>query len=65
MKMADDSRQGEGNTAGRLMSLDALRGAWTRLTVAAALLVPWPSEQFACDLVKILCGLNCDPARVR
>ena len=33
--------------------------------VAAALLVPWPSEQFACDLVKILCGLNCDPARVR
>jgi hypothetical protein len=33
--------------------------------VAAALLVPWPSEQFACDLVKVLCGLNCDPARVR
>jgi hypothetical protein len=33
--------------------------------VSAALLVPWPSEQFACDLVKILCGLNCDPARVR
>ena len=33
--------------------------------VAAALVVPDPDEDFYCALVKMLCGMNCAPFRVK
>ncbi len=32
--------------------------------VAAVLVVPDPPRDLRCDITKILCGLNCDPARI-
>ena len=39
-------------------------GAKAGIEVAGVLLMPYPSDDFRCDLLKLLCGVNFEPWRV-